>query len=123
MMEVMTEGEDILYEGHIIETEDGILHSEANPEVTIIQEGYTKDSYRNRGDSRQLRFRIQSRSPARRSSFASRSQSRDKDRCYNCREFSHFAKEHPEKKISLGKVQYREERIPKHKGCSQLLGK
>ena len=36
MIRVMTEVEEILDKNHIIETEEGILHSETDPEVTII---------------------------------------------------------------------------------------
>ena len=32
----MTEIEEILDQGHMIKTEEGIHHSEADPEVTII---------------------------------------------------------------------------------------
>ena len=36
MIQCMTEAEDILGKGHMIETEEGILHSDADPEATII---------------------------------------------------------------------------------------
>ena len=80
MTKAMIETEEILDKGHMIETEQGILDSEADPEVSIIQESHTEDNYRKRCDSRQHRLRSQSRSPATRLRAASRSQSRDKDR-------------------------------------------
>ena len=43
MTEVMMKVEEILDKGHMIETEEDIIHSEADPEVKIFQEGHTKD--------------------------------------------------------------------------------
>ena len=43
MTQVMTEVEEILDKGHMIETEEGSLHCKRDPEITIIQEGHTED--------------------------------------------------------------------------------
>ena len=40
MTEVMREEEEILDKKYMIETEEGILHSETDPEVAIIQGGH-----------------------------------------------------------------------------------
>ena len=42
MIEVMTEDKEILDKGHMTETKEVILYLEADPEVTIIQEGHKK---------------------------------------------------------------------------------
>ena len=48
----MTEAEEISDKGHMMETGEGILHSEADSEVTMIQEGLTEDeTHRDRGDN------------------------------------------------------------------------
>ena len=44
MTVVMTETKETLGKGHIIETKDSTFHSEADPEVTIIQEGQKEDT-------------------------------------------------------------------------------
>ena len=62
------------------------------------------DNYRDRGDSRQLRFRRQSRSSAIGPRVVSKSTSIDNDRCFSCRQLDHFAKDCPEKDTSVGKV-------------------
>ena len=41
MTEVITEVQEIVGKGDMIKTEEGILHSKAYPEVTIIQDIYT----------------------------------------------------------------------------------
>ena len=81
--------------GHVIQTEEGIPHSKVDSEVTIYQEDHKEDNYSNKGDRRHQRFSSKSISPARRPGTASRSLSRDKDRCFNS--ISNFAKQFPEK--------------------------
>ena len=100
----------------MIETEEGILHSETDPEVAIIQGGHAKryDYYRDRGNSTQQRLRHQSRSPTRRCRVAHQGLKAEIDRCFYCRQFGHFAKACPQKDTSLSKVQHGEERITKH---------
>ena len=39
----MIEVEEILDKGNVVETEDGIPHSEEDPKVAIIKEGHTED--------------------------------------------------------------------------------
>ena len=39
----MTEVQAILDNGHMMETEEGTFHSDAYPDVAIIQEGHTED--------------------------------------------------------------------------------
>ena len=80
----------------MIETEEGIPYSEADPEVTIIQEANIEDSYRDRDDSRLKRSISQSTSPGRRPRVASKSPSRIKT-YLSCRQFHHFAKYYPKK--------------------------
>ena len=56
----------ILDKGHMIETEEGLLHSETDLRVTIIQEDHTDNmiTIRDSGENRQQEFRSQSRSAA-----------------------------------------------------------
>ena len=75
----------------------GILHSELDPEVTITQVGHTEGKTTiDGGNSRQQIFSSQSRPQPRRLRFALKSSSRGKDRCFNYRQFGHFAKGYPE---------------------------
>ena len=60
-IEGMTEVEEILEKGHMIETEEGILYLKADPEVTAIQEQHIEDNCRDRGNSRQQCSRSKSR--------------------------------------------------------------
>ena len=49
----MTEVVKILEKGHMAETEEGILHSEVDLEITLIQEGQQRqDNYIDRSNSR-----------------------------------------------------------------------
>ena len=43
MTEVMKEAEEILDQGHIIEREEGIILSEADPDATVIKKGLTEE--------------------------------------------------------------------------------
>ena len=43
MTEVMTEAEKIIGRGLMIETEESIFHSEADPEDTVTKQGHTED--------------------------------------------------------------------------------
>ena len=52
--------------------------------------------------------------------LTSRFPSRDKDRCFSCRLFGHFAIYFSKKDTSSSKVQHRDERLYKHKGWPHL---
>ena len=96
-----------------MEPEEGFLHSEADPEVTIIQEGHANTKniyYKDRGDSRQQGLRSQSRLPAEIPRVASRSPGRDKGRCFSCTQFVHFIKESPERDTSASNLQHTEKK-------------
>ena len=107
----MTQVEKILDKVHMIATEEGILHSEVESEVMIIKKCHTEDKMaieievtidstglEVNPDGKQGEPRVASRSP-----------SRDKDKCFSSIWFGHFAKECPEKDTSSSKGQYREE--------------
>ena len=55
---VMTEAEETSDKGHMMETEEDILHSEVDPDSR--RSDRRQDNYRDRGDNRQQRFRCQS---------------------------------------------------------------
>ena len=93
----MREVEEILDKGQMTETEEDILHSEADPKVTIIQEGHTEDK-----TVIEIDVTIDSKCPEVR--VASRSQGRDKEKCFSCRQVGHFAKEGPEMDTSSSKM-------------------
>ena len=86
-----------------------------------ISRGYSssRGSYRrqdnNRYQSRQQRVRVQSRLSAGRPRVTLRSPSRDRDRCFSCRLFNHFAKDFPEIDTASSKGHNGKERITKHK--------
>ena len=77
------------------------------------------DSYHYRSDSRQSRVRSPSKSPTRRPRDASRSPSRDNERCFSCKQ---FARDCLEKDISVATAQPREKSSPMNKDSAQLYG-
>ena len=121
MIDVMTEIEEILDKGPIIETE-WYSSFRGRPRGYNKPRGSYKrqENERDTSDGRQQWFRIQTRWPARRPRVETRSPCRDKDRCLSCREFGNFAKDCPGKGISAVKAKHREERSSKCIGCSYL---
>ena len=119
LTEIMTEAEEILDKGDVIESEEGILHSEADPDLTVIKEGHREDKTTIKigltiGNNVHKSIQITSMKPM------TRSPSRDKDRCFSCRQLSNFAKECPGKDTASIKVFHREERLDKSKECHYL---
>ena len=88
MTEVMREAEKILDKKHLIgkrrghSSFRGRCRSYNNPKTSYRRQG----NFRDRGHSRQERFRSQTGSPARGYTVALRSPSRDKDICFSFRQ-------------------------------------
>ena len=104
LTEAMIQAKDISDRSHMLEM---------NIFFQIKSRGYNNsrgsyirsDNYTEQSDSRQSRFRSQSRSiPTWKFQAASVSPSMDDDRCIDCRQHGHFAKNCLERANSVGKV-------------------
>ena len=81
----MTEVEEIIDKGDMIDTEDGILHWGEPRGFNIPRVSCRRqDNYSSKGDHREVRFKSQSKLPDRRPRAASRSSRIDNHRCFNC---------------------------------------
>ena len=108
MTKVVIEAEVITYKGLMIEIEEDTLFRDKSRDYKNSRWSYRRlDNYRDRGNSRQSRFRRQSRFPTRRPRAAPRYPSRDNGECLSCRKLGHFAKDCTQKDTSVDKVQHR----------------
>ena len=118
----MTDVEEICYQGHMIEKEEGILHLDADPEVTIIQEDHTEDKITKMidGHNRQQRYKI---NPDHQLGYLEFHEGLPPEKKINVSVANSFVILPiycPEKDTSASKGQHGDTKIPKSKGCSHL---
>ena len=119
MTDDMTEVENLLDKGDMIETEECSSH--ADPEVTVLQEGHREDKtiieIKVTADNRGLEV-----NPDHLLEDLGLHQGLQAEIkiVFSFRQFSHFAKECHEKATSSTKVKHTDEGIPKHKRCPHI---